>query len=72
MYPDNVGIRWWTTAWFNNREDSEDVIPITKELAIKFIRDEIGKDAWLQRFFPKQMSAYNKAIEQSRQMLLGF
>jgi hypothetical protein len=71
VFPDNVGIRWWTTAWFNNRANSEKVIPITREQAIKLISGEIGKDAWLQRFFPKQMSAYHAAIEQSRRMLLG-
>ena len=24
VYPDNAGIRWWTKAWFNNREKGED------------------------------------------------
>ena len=30
-----------------------------------------SKDSWLTRFWPKQMSVYHKAIEQTRQQLLG-
>ena len=71
VYPDNAGIRWWTKAWFNNREHGEDVIEISREMAIKFIQGEIGKDAWLERYYPKQMSIYHNAIEMTRKQLLG-
>ena len=71
VYPDNAGIRWWTKAWFNNRENGEDVIEISREMAIKFIQGEIGKDAWLERYYPKQMSIYHNAIEMTRKQLLG-
>ena len=71
VYPDNAGIRWWTKAWFNNREKGEEVIEISREMAIKFIQGEISKDAWLERFYPKQMSVYHNAIEMTRKQLLG-
>ena len=71
VYPDNAGIRWWTKAWFNNREKGEDVIEISREMAIKFIQGEISKDAWLERYYPKQMSIYHNAIEMTRKQLLG-
>ncbi len=71
VYPDNAGIRWWTKAWFNNREKGEDVIEISREMAIKFIQGEISKDAWLERYYPKQMSVYHNAIEMTRKQLLG-
>lgn len=71
VYPDNAGIRWWTKAWFNNRENGEDVVEISREMAIKFIKGEISKDAWLERFYPKQMSVYHNAIDQTRKQLLG-
>jgi len=71
VYPDNAGIRWWTKAWFNNRENGEDVVEISREMAIKFIQGEIGKDAWLERYYPKQMSIYHNAIEMTRKQLLG-
>ena len=25
VYPDRAGVRWWTKAWFNNREEGETV-----------------------------------------------
>ena len=71
VYPDNAGIRWWTKAWFNNREKGEEVIEISREMAIKFIQGEISKDAWLERYYPKQMSIYHNAIEMTRKQLLG-
>ena len=35
-----------------------------------FIHDRIGKDAWLEEFFPKQMEVYHNAIEQTKEQLL--
>ena len=40
-------------------------------MAVKFVNDERGKDAWLTRFYPKQMSVLSNAIAQTRQQLLG-
>lgn len=64
-------MRWWTKAWFGGREKGEPSMEISKKLAAAFINKQISKDSWLTRFFPKQMMAYNKAIEQTRQQLLG-
>ena len=59
VYPDRAGVRWWTKAWFNNREQ-----------AIRFMQDNIEKDAWLEEFFPRQMEVYHNAIEQTKEQLL--
>lgn len=72
VYFDTSGMRCWTKAWFNGREKGEKAIEITRQLAVKFINDEISMDDWLSRFYPKQMNAYHKAIEQARQQFLGF
>lgn len=71
VYFDSDGERCWTKAWFGGREKGEPSVAISRKLAIAFINDQISKDSWLTRFFPKQMVAYNKAIEQTRQQLLG-
>ena len=60
VYPDKAGMRWWTKAWFNNRE----------EVAVKFIQDLIDKDTMLEEYFPKQMEVYHHAIEQTKEQLL--
>lgn len=72
VYFDTSGTRCWTKAWFNGREKGEKAIEITRQQAIKFINDEISKDDWLSRFYPKQMIAYRQAIDQTRQQILGF
>ena len=61
----------WTKAWFNGRDKGEKAIEINRQLAIKFINDEILLDDWLARFYPKQMNVCHKAIEQARKQLLG-
>ena len=71
VYPDKSGIRWWTKAWFNNSESGESAIEIEREIAIKFINDNIEKDAWLEEYFPKQMEVYHNAIEQTREQILN-
>ena len=43
---------------------------IEREQAIRFIHDNIEKDAWLEEFFPKQMEVYHNAIEQTKEQLL--
>ncbi len=70
VYPDRAGIRWWTKAWFNNREEGEASVEIEREQAIRFIHDNIEKDTWLEEFFPKQMEVYHNAIEQTKEQLL--
>jgi hypothetical protein len=71
IYADNTGHRWWTKAWFNGREKGEKAVEIPRAMAIKFVNDEISKDAWLSRFYPKQMSVLQNALAQTRQQLLG-
>ena len=71
VYPDKSGIRWWTKAWFNNSEKGEAAIEIERNLAIKFINDNIEKDEWLEEYFPKQMEVYHNAIEQTREQILN-
>ena len=71
VYGDTSGQRWWTKAWFNGNEKGEPSIEISRALAISFIQDKISKDDWLSRYFPKQMSAIAKSIEQTRRQLLG-
>ena len=71
VYFDTTGTHCWTKAWFNGREKGEKSIEITRQLAVKFINDEILLDDWLARFYPKQMNVCHKAIEQARKQLLG-
>ena len=61
VYFDTSGLRCWTKAWFNGRDKGE-----------KSINHQIAMDDWLSRYYPKQMTAYHKAIEQARQQILGF
>lgn len=70
VYPDRAGVRWWTKSWFNNREEGEASVEITRQLAIKFMQDNIDKDEWLREYFPKQMEVYYQAIEQTKEQLL--
>ena len=63
VFPDKSGIRWWTKAWFNGSEKGEAAIEIERELAIKFINENIEKDEWLE--------VYHNAIEQTREQLLN-
>lgn len=71
VYPDRGGIRWWTKAWFNNKEEGEASVEISRQVAVRFIQDEIEKDAMLEEYFPKQMEVYHQAIEQTREQLLN-
>ena len=64
-------MRWWTKAWFNNREEGEHSVEIDRMAAIRFIQDRIEKDEWLEEFFPKQMEIYHNAIEQTKEQLLN-
>ena len=71
VYPDRAGVRWWTKAWFNNREEGELSVEIDRNNAIRIIQDRIEKDEWLEEFFPKQMEIYHNAIEQTKEQLLN-
>ena len=51
VYPDRAGVRWWTKAWFNNREEGECSVEIELQQAILFIHDRIEKDSWLEEYF---------------------
>lgn len=70
VYPDRAGLRWWTKAWFNNKEDGEASVEINRETAVGFIQDEIAKDTLLEKYYPKQMEACRNAIEQTREQLM--
>ena len=71
VYPDKDGIVWWTKAWFNGKNKGERAIEITRELAIKFIRDNIKKDEWLEVYFPKQMEVLHAALAQTREQVIN-
>lgn len=58
-------------AWFNNREEGESSVEITRQLAILFLQNQIEKNQWLEEYFPKQMEVYHHAIEQTREQLLN-
>lgn len=70
VYPDRAGVRWWTKAWFNNRDEGECSVEIERQQAIQFIQNRIDKDLWLEEYFPKQMEIYHHAIEQTKEQLL--
>ncbi|WP_319505500.1 hypothetical protein [Bacteroides graminisolvens] len=70
VYPDQAGIRWWTKAWFNNQEEGEDSIEITRQVAVRFLQSQIDKNTMLEEYFPKQMEVYRNVIEQTRVQLL--
>ncbi len=57
--------------WINRREEGEAAVEITRQLAIAFMAGSVEKDAWLEEYYPEQMEMYHKAIEQTRQQLLG-
>ena len=71
VYPDRAGVRFWTKAWFNNREEGEASVEIEREQAIRFMQDNFEKDAWLEEYFPHAMEVYHNAIEQTKEQLLG-
>lgn len=70
VYPDQAGIHWWTKAWFNQREEGEAAVEISKATAFGFMCGDIGKDNLLEECYPRQMEVYHKAIAQTREQLL--
>ena len=71
VYPDKDGINWWTKAWFNGKKKGERAIEINRQLAIKFIQDNVGKDEWLEEFFPRQMEGLHAALAQTREQVIS-
>ena len=71
VYPDRAGVRFWTKAWFNNREEGEASVEIEREQAIRFMQDNFEKDAWLEEYFPHAMEVYYNAIEHTKEHPLG-
>lgn len=71
VYPDRVGVRWWTKAWFNGKEDGEPSVEIEEHLAVQFIHHHVDKDEWLEEHYPKQMEIYHNAIEQTKEQILN-
>ena len=71
VYPDQAGIRWWTKAWFNGRKKGERAIEINRQQAIKFIKDIIEKDEWLEAYFPKQMEVLHAALARTREQVIN-
>lgn len=70
VYPDRAGVRWWTKAWFNNKEEGESSVEISRQTAVGFLKEEIGKETMLEKYYPKQMEACRNAIEQTREQLI--
>lgn len=69
VYPDRAGVRWWTKAWFNGKEDGELSVEIEERLAVQFIHNLVDKDEWLEEHYPKQMEIYHNAIEQTKEQI---
>lgn len=70
VYPDKDGINWWTKAWFNGRKKGERAIEINRQLAIKFIKDNVEKDEWLEEYFPNQMAILHAALARTREQVI--
>ena len=71
IYFDTSGSRVWTKAWFNGSEKGENAIEINRDMAIKFNKNEISRDVWLSRFFPKQMQNVRKAVSEAKMQVFG-
>ena len=71
VYSDTTGEHWLAKAWFNGREKGEKSVSIPKADAVRFINDEMTIDNLLSKYYPKQMSAVKKAIEQATNQYLG-
>ena len=70
VYPDRAGVRWWTKAWFNGKEEGEPSVEIEERMAVLFIHRQVDKDEWLEEHYPKQMEIYHNAIEQTKEQIL--
>ena len=52
VYPDRAGVRWWTKAWFNNREEGETSVEIEREQAIRSCRTTSKRTHGWKSSFP--------------------
>ena len=72
LYYKQSGDRVWTKGYFNNRPKGEKSVEVTRDMAIKLTQGEITQDAWLSRYFPKQMAAYRQAIEGAKKQFIDY
>lgn len=72
IYFDQAGNRVWTKGYFNNKKKGEPSVEVTRQMAIKFIHGEISQEVWLSRYYPKQMTAYKKAIQAAKKQFIGY
>lgn len=63
-------MRWWTKAWFNNRDKSEPSVEIPPERAAEFLSGQAAKDEWLEEHYPRQMEACRAAVQQTKEQLI--
>ncbi len=70
VYPDRAGVRWWTKAWFNNREEGETSVEIERGRQYSSCGTTSRRTHELEEFFPRQMEVYHNAIEQTKEQLL--
>lgn len=71
IYFNTSGERVWTKSWFNGSEKGEPAIEITRDMAIKFKNNEITRDTWLGRYYPKQMQNVKRAVTEARMQAFG-
>lgn len=71
VYFDNLGEKAWTKAWFNGNNVGEPAKPISRKVAVAFIKGRISRDEMLSRHYPEKMNACREAVEQSRRAMLG-
>lgn len=69
VFSDNAGYHWWTMGWFNGSDKGEKAVEISREMAVRWIQGLVSVDAWLSRYYPKQMGNVRQAIAMTRQHL---
>ncbi len=43
VLPRPAGVRWWTKAWFNGKEEGEPSVEIEERMAVQFIHCQVGQ-----------------------------
>ena len=66
VYPDKAGMRWWTKAWFNNREEGEASVEISRQVAAKSIQDPNYKDKMRGEIFPQPTGEFHQAPNKTK------
>ena len=54
----------------DGKKRGERAVEINRELAIRFIHDSIGKDEWLEEYYPRQMEVLHAALAQTREQVI--